>query len=497
MQNNLAFILILFVVNLVIIGMAGLFTYMSIEEQEPRAPKFGWAALCFHLILAVIIIFLPVLRIPIAWYLGTIFGLVIPLCIPFNPVTRPKAAADFLTGDSTEFEQYDERDTPFARNDLQPGQKEYREYYEELHPEYRSIDDNRRKRGGPVGKACRIDGYWWPNVAMLFSAHEFSQMVGDKAKVNLEEIFQGSKILKSSDGAPPRSDLEPLKATQIVKEWAMHLGAGEVGVCKIDPRWAYSKQGRIYYNNWEDWGKKITPLSYAVVFTIEMDSSMVRTAPHSPAVIESGFGYAHCAFITTILTRFFAGLGYGAHASHNRNGEVNLVPLAIDAGLGELGRFGYLISDKFGSRCRLAAVMTDMPLVPDAPVDLGVEKFCELCVKCGESCPSKSIPVEKEQTIVRGIKRWKLSADSCFEYWGKIGTDCSICMAVCPYGRPNNSLHKLVRFMLKKSYLARLILPHIDNIVYGRRWKSCKPKDWLQWSKEGAIEGTPHMDFEP
>jgi epoxyqueuosine reductase QueG len=54
----------------------------------------------------------------------------------------------------------------------------------------------------------------------------------------------------------------------------------------------------------------------------------------------------------------------------------------VDAGLGEMGRFGYLITKELGPRVRLFAVTTDMPLVADRPVDIGVEDFCSFCKKC-------------------------------------------------------------------------------------------------------------------
>jgi hypothetical protein len=38
-------------------------------------------------------------------------------------------------------------------------------------------------------------------------------------------------------------------------------------------------------------------------------------------------------------------MGNRAAAHHSRHYDLNMVPLAIDAGLGELGRFGYLIAD--------------------------------------------------------------------------------------------------------------------------------------------------------
>jgi ferredoxin len=132
-----------------------------------------------------------------------------------------------------------------------------------------------------------------------------------------------------------------------------------------------------------------------------------------------------------------------------------------------------------------------MPLVPDKPVDLGAEKFCEVCLKCGESCPSKSIPIEREKKVSRGIERWSLNAETCFAYWGKIGTDCCICMAICPFSRPNRTIHRFVKFMLRKSPLARVVFPYIDNILYGRRWKPRKALDWMDYPKGASSKEVP------
>ena len=41
MTHNITFVWILSLVNLGIIFMAGLFTYESFREEEPRAPKIG------------------------------------------------------------------------------------------------------------------------------------------------------------------------------------------------------------------------------------------------------------------------------------------------------------------------------------------------------------------------------------------------------------------------------------------------------------------------
>jgi len=197
--------------------------------------------------------------------------------------------------------------------------------------------------------------------------------------------------------------------------------------------WIESHRGEIARDNWEEWGTEITAdMPYAVIIATEMDSDLVIGAPHTPAVVESARNYARGAHITTILARWFTHLGYRAAAQHEGHYDAMMIPMAVDAGLGQLGRQGYLIADRFGCRVRLFAVLTEMPLVPDKPVDLGVEEFCKACLKCAESCPSKSIPPGKKMSV-NGTSRWKLIDETCHDYWGKVGTDCCIFMAVCPY----------------------------------------------------------------
>jgi hypothetical protein len=81
------------------------------------------------------------------------------------------------------------------------------------------------------------------------------------------------------------------------------------------------------------------------------------------------------------LAAFIANLGYSATANHLCHYELILPAVAVDAGLGELSRMGYLLTKEFGPRIRLSAVTTDMPLAADEPVDLGIQSFCAVCIK--------------------------------------------------------------------------------------------------------------------
>ena len=190
--------------------------------------------------------------------------------------------------------------------------------------------------------------------------------------------------------------------------------------------------------------------------------------------------YAKGAFIATQLAAYIANLGYSATANHLRHYDGVLVPLAVDAGLGEVGRLGYLMTKDFGPRVRLGAVTTDLALVPDKPVDIGAEDFCKICKKCANCCPSNSIPLE-DQMAVNGTLRWKLNAETCFDYWGKVGTDCNICMRVCPWSHASTLPHKIIRTLITRNRRSRRLFNLMDDIFYGKKPKSKPAPGWAQY----------------
>ncbi len=164
-----------------------------------------------------------------------------------------------------------------------------------------------------------------------------------------------------------------------------------------------------------------------------------------------------------------------------------MVPLAVDAGLGEMGRQGYLLAPHYGARTRVFAVLTDMPLEADRPILLGADEFCRRCKKCGKVCPSTSIPLG-DKVVDNGVKKWKLDAESCFEYWGRSGTDCSVCMGICPFSRPDSFLHNLVRWFVRHSPVAKMVFPPLDNWIYGTKWRTKRVPDWAAFPRRGLAE---------
>jgi epoxyqueuosine reductase len=76
----------------------------------------------------------------------------------------------------------------------------------------------------------------------------------------------------------------------------------------------------------------------------------------------------------------------------NQHAHVSHKHVAVQAGLGWIGRNNLLVSSQFGSRQRLITVLTNMPLETDEPLPGG----CGECRACLSSCPSQSIKEKPE-----------------------------------------------------------------------------------------------------
>jgi reductive dehalogenase len=479
-------LLVIGAVGLVIQALIGLSFFVScIREKERRATVF--AGLQFLVMIGALIVYL--LLIDIGFFRTTpglvilIAGYVLAIVAAFLFMRRTAPNPRALQGTKGlikgEVKRQDERTQVFARNrSLPPGSEQYKAFYKE-YPEYEEYDERRRQSGGPLGHPGIIDKpYQGPNVAATLASQSIALHLSTPDAFNppLHPELKEKKLELSAE-----------EATERVKGYARSRGADLVGITEINPLWVYSHRGEIFHGNWEDWGKEIeVKHKYAIVFATQMSFEMVGTGPHSPTMIESMGNYAQGAYIATQLAHLVANLGYSATASHLRHYDALMVPLAVDAGLGELGRLGYLITKEFGPRVRLGAVTTDLPLIPDKPVDIGVEDFCHICKKCAVCCPSSSIPKERDQTVVNGTLRWKLNDETCFEYWGKIGTDCNICMRVCPWSHARTFPHKLIVMLITRNRLARGIFSVMDDVFYGKRPKSKAPPSWAQFNRKGA-----------
>ena len=134
------------------------------------------------------------------------------------------------------------------------------------------------------------------------------------------------------------------------------------------------------------------------------------------------------------LANHIRGLGWSAEARTGpMSGELLMIPAAIAAGLGQLGKHGSMINDRLGASFRLGAVTTALPLVADAPRDIGVDEVCAHCQLCTRLCPPDAIFPEKQW--VRGELKWYVDFDKCIPYFNDT-MGCGICVAECPWSLP-------------------------------------------------------------
>jgi reductive dehalogenase len=342
----------------------------------------------------------------------------------------------------------DEREILFARRRLRPGSPEFERYYA-MHPEHRESDDRTRALPGLLSpKAKKFEPAAFASAGASFA---------------LTEALRHSV---NGPPAPDRLSLAPAEATALTKRLARYYGALDVGVAEIRPYHVYTHVGR----GSGTWGESID-LSHrwALAFTVEMDHAAMRHAPEAPVVAESARQYVEAARTAVQLASAIRAMGHPARAHIDGNYRVIAPLVAVDAGLGEIGRMGLLMTPRLGPRVRLGVVTTDLPLVPDRPGDdPTVIDFCRICRKCAACCPSQSIPFDDRRPIDSAL-RWAIDADSCFRYWNAVGTDCGRCMAVCPYSHPDHPAHNLVRWAARRSAVARRTLLWMDDLFYGRR----------------------------
>jgi hypothetical protein len=224
----------------------------------------------------------------------------------------------------------------------------------------------------------------------------------------------------------------PEEMSREMKEAAKIYGADLVGICELDRRWVYTHER-------DGCAVEIPPdYRYAVVMAIAMDPQGIKASPEYASAVAVGVGYSRMAFTIACMAEFIRHLGYQAIPMGNTTALS--IPLAIDAGLGELGRNGLLVTPEYGPCVRLCKVFTDLSLTSDRPIAFGLGDACADCRKCANACAVRAIstdPVPSFEVACRsnnpGVLRWHVHHDRCYGFWTENGQDCASCIAACPF----------------------------------------------------------------
>ena len=241
-----------------------------------------------------------------------------------------------------------------------------------------------------------------------------------------------NEITKLSEPQLPKYEIEDIdQFTQEVKDTAMKFGASLVGICALNRNWLYETS---MYGQPVDVSPEYT---HAIVMIIPMNED-ISHSPDWSAITSGGIAYSQMAFVASSVAQFIRHLGYKAISSGNDT-ALN-IPLAIDAGLGELGRNGMLVTPEYGATVRICKVLTDIPLKTDKPIDFSLQEICRHCTLCINACEVSAISRDSEPSYAvksvsnsTGVKRWVVDVDKCYMFWVENGGGCSSCIAACPF----------------------------------------------------------------
>ena len=354
--------------------------------------------------------------------------------------------------------RFDQKNEMFKRARWDPAFKDAREkFYSAHYP--------KTKKGYSHEDLALVEGAWYVERA-------FAKGID----IHDTGMYSWETQLGTRRMVPPDLKLdikEPAGISKYVKKAAIFLGASEAGICELDARWIYSHSFNALTHEHKEL-EVPEECKYAVVLLFGMDYHLVQASPTWIAASTEGKAYSTMAFTASMLAQFIRSLGYKAIPSGNDTGLS--IPLAIDAGLGELGRQGLLINKEFGPRVRIAKVLTDLPLVPDSAIEFGVMEFCSKCKKCAEYCPGQAIIYGERTTEALNIcntggeLKWPIDAEKCFQFWARNEGSCMNCIRVCPFNKSAGRFHELVKRLVKNASWLDTFLVKADNLLgYGKQ----------------------------
>lgn len=236
----------------------------------------------------------------------------------------------------------------------------------------------------------------------------------------LRSISGTSGVAARQPVMPPPPSADTMALTEEVREEAARLGIHAVGFAPFDPKYMFKE--------FEDRGYDQGTVIVAIV---EQSWELTQRIPSTASERHTMRIYKEMTDRTSALAEFLHAKGFRAQP-HPYAGHGVVIHYAVEAGLGQLGLNGQLLTPQAGSRCRLALITTNTQLVHGQPVDYGIHTICDECQLCIKRCPPGAIPNSRKEH--RGIVKAKIKTARCLPVMAQ-SHGCGVCMKVCPVQR--------------------------------------------------------------
>jgi ferredoxin len=265
---------------------------------------------------------------------------------------------------------------------------------------------------------------WFPMARELTRDYMWLPRLMSRPRISrAERKFHPDGVRTRARPAPEAATLTPEELSARVKARAAEIGLSAAGIAPYDEKYV-----------WEpEFGKRVG--DRVVVCILEQNYAATQTAPSLRSERAALATYGTLYQLTTALADYLRDLGFAAREGTGASLGV-AIHYGVQAGLGQLGMNGQLLTPFAGSRCRIVLINTDAPLATDHPVDYGVPKLCDTCRVCVRRCPTGAIPSVRK--FHRGVEKAKIKIERCAPMVSQVH-GCAVCMKTCPvqkYGLP-------------------------------------------------------------
>jgi epoxyqueuosine reductase len=197
---------------------------------------------------------------------------------------------------------------------------------------------------------------------------------------------------------PSKEDL-----TQAVKEKALSMGANLVGIAPMERMEGAPPE--LHPQRLLPEAKSIVSMAYRINNAIQK----LHLRGVSPMPFSRFAGLEPKARLDDMaldLANWLEDMGYISlpipanqyYYQEKGFGEISHKHVAMAAGLGRLGRGGFLVTPQYGGAVQLISVLTEAELLPDPMLE---ENPCQGCPQpCVSVCPVKAIRADKDRVIM-------------------------------------------------------------------------------------------------